>query len=266
MMDKESTLLSFDNRTVNLVAPPLVVALAWLVSLSPLVFLMKGFHVWMHELGHATVAWMSGFEALPVPFGWTSVGTERSPVVYFVVLGLLGLLFAAGWKERKAWPAVLALILAVAQLYMTWFMPASRQYELQIFAGEGGKFYLSALFMAAFFVQFPEPFRWGACRYLVLFLAASSFIDAFTSWSEVHRGLEDIPWGSMINGEGDGDGDMNILRDVYHWSNHRIFGTYYNLGLGCIAALAGVYAAFAFGLNRLPDLVLRHFHRESEGG
>jgi hypothetical protein len=61
----------------------------------------------------------------------------------------------------------------------------------------------------------------------------------------------------MINGEGDGGGDMNILRDEYHWSNHHIVGVYYRLGLGCIAAMLVVYAAVALRLNRSPDFLAR---------
>lgn len=61
--------LSFDSWIVNAVAPPLVVGLAILVRKSFLGFFLEGFHVWIHEFGHATVAWMIGKRALPLPFG-----------------------------------------------------------------------------------------------------------------------------------------------------------------------------------------------------
>lgn len=245
---------SFDSRLVNLVAPAALAGLALAVNLSPLAFLMQGFHVWMHELGHATVAWLTGRRAVPLPFGWTSVGDERSLLVYGVVLALLLALLGAGWRERKAAPVLLALVLIGVQFALTWEAPADVQRRWQIFGGVGGEFYLSALLMAAFFVPFPEAFRWGTCRYLVFFLAASCFLEVFRYWRRAHYGLEDIPWGSMISGEGDGGGDMNILRDEYQWSNHRIVGTYYGLGRGCLAALLVVYAAAVLPLNRLPDL------------
>jgi len=248
---------SYDSRTVNLVAPALLVGLALAVNLSPLSFPMQGFHVWMHELGHATVAWLTGRRAVPLPFGWTSVGDERSVLVYGVVLALLVVLAVAGWRERKAGPVILALVLIGMQFALTWEAPAGVQRRWQIFGGVGGEFYLSALLMAAFFVPLPERFRWGACRYVVFFIAASCFIAVFGYWRRAHYGLEDIPWGSTINGEGDGGGDMNILRDEFHWSNHQIVGTYYGLGRGCLAALLVVYAACVLRINRLPALVRR---------
>ncbi len=49
----------------------------------------------------------------------------------------------------------------------------------------------------------------------------------------------------------DGGGDMNILRDEYHWSNHQITGTYNHLGNVCLVALLVVYVIFALRLDRL---------------
>jgi hypothetical protein len=108
---------SFDSHLVNIVALPLVALIAWLVNLSPLVFFLRGFHVWVHEFGHAIVAWLVGKRALPLPIGWTNVSGEKSPFVYFGILFLLGVLLVAGWKERKIWPVLIAL--AVAPLQFT---------------------------------------------------------------------------------------------------------------------------------------------------
>lgn len=253
---------SFDDRVVILVAPLLVAGLALAVNLSPLAFFLGGFHVWMHELGHATVAWLTGRQALPLPIGWTSIGSERSAFVYFGVLFLLAVFFAAAWRQRMVGPMVLAVLLAVLQAYMTWRLPEYRQRLWQIFGGVGGQFYLSALLMAGFFFPLPEKFKWGACRYVVFFIAASCFFDVFAQWSRVHRGQEAIPWGSMINGEDDGGGDMNILRDEYRWRDAQIASVYHNLGRACLAALLLVYVAAALNLNRLPDSLLTDRSRE----
>jgi hypothetical protein len=241
---------SFDSWLVNLIALPLVGAVAWLVNLSPLGFFLNGFHIWMHEFGHATVAWLTGKRALPLPIGWTNVGPEKSTFVYFGVLFLLAVLLVAGWKERKIWPILLALALAPLQFYMTWRLPEHRADLWLAFAGVGGEFYLSAALMALFYLQFPEKFKWNYCRYVFLFLGASSFLNIWTFWREVKRGHESIPWGSMVSGEEDGGGDMNILRDDYRWSNHDIIGTYNHLGSVCVVGLAIVYLIFALRLDR----------------
>ncbi|MDB6114378.1 MAG: hypothetical protein JWQ62_1323, partial [Lacunisphaera sp.] len=243
--------LSFDSWLVNLLALPLILGFAWLINQTPLVFLLRGFHIWMHEFGHATVAWLTGHRALPLPIGWTSVEPERSNFVYFGVLFLLGVLLVAGWKERKIWPILLAVAIAPVQFYMTWRMPEYRADLWLAFGGVAGEFWLSALLLALFYVQFPDKFRWEFCRYFFAFLGASTFLNIFIFWRHVKTGTESIPWGSMVQGEEDGGGDMNILRDDYGWNNHFITNTYNGLGAACIAFLVIVYLVFALRLDRV---------------
>jgi hypothetical protein len=60
----------------------------------------------------------------------------------------------------------------------------------------------------------------------------------------------------MINGEGDGGGDMNILHDDYQWTQHRIIYSYWHLAEGCLVALAVVYVIFNLRLDRIFDRLL----------
>jgi hypothetical protein len=249
-------LTSFDSRLVNAVMPPLVAAAGILATVSPLGFLLAGFHVWTHELGHASVAWLTGHRALPLPIGWTNIEENQSALVYIGVPLLLAILAVAGWRERKVWPVVLAIAVLVIQTWMTWFVPASRSHEWEIFAGVGGEFYLAAAMMGLFFFEFPEGFKWGACRYFFLFIGSGCFFKAYGLWYRIKHGLEDIPYGSMINGEDDGGGDMNILRDDYGWTQHRIFNSYFHLGNACLVALLLVYFFFNLRLDRVFDRVL----------
>lgn len=242
---------SFDSPIINGIAPILVAGLAILFQMCPLGFLLEGFHVWIHEVGHASVSWLSGRPALPLPFGWTNAEHDRSLVLYFGVLLALGALAVAGWRERVAWPIVLATALLAAQTYMTWILPEDRAHLWMIFGGVGGEFYLSAAMIGLFYFEFPEKFKWGGCRYLVLFIGAASFYESLTFWKRVKRGLEGIPYGSMINGEDDGGGDMNILANDYHWTQHRIIFTYNHLADACLVSLAVVYAIYNLRLNRL---------------
>jgi hypothetical protein len=246
----EAGLFSFDSRTVNLIALPVVAFIAWLINLSPLGFFLRGFHVWIHEFGHATVAWLTGKRALPLPIGWTNVEGERSLFVYFGVLFLLGVLLVAGWRERKIWPVLIAGAVAPLQFYLTWRMPEYRADMWLSFGGVGGEFLLSALLMVLFYFQFPEKFKRCTCRYVFLFLGASSFANSYLFWRRVKHGTESIPWGSMIQGEEDGGGDMNVLRDVYHWNNHEIVDAYSHLGDVCLWAILIVYLVFALRLDR----------------
>lgn len=253
----EFALFAFDSWKVNLIVPPLLLALVWLANISPFGFFLKGFQVWMHEFGHATAAWLCGFRATPLPFGWTPVEPVYSPFVYYGLLLLFVVLFLAGLKERKVWPMIAAVMLGLLQYYMTWRMPADRQeFWWGAFGGVGGEFYLSTLFMLFFFVQLPEKFKWGACRYVFFLIGATAFLDITLRWNQVYHGLEEIPFGSLVNGEGDQGGDMNRLMDGFGWTRAMIRRNYHLLGNGCWIALGAGYAVFALRLNKLADRFL----------
>jgi hypothetical protein len=263
--DDEFVLLRFDNWKVNTFVPPLLLALVWLVHQTPLKFFLQGFHVWMHEFGHATAAWLCGFRALPLPLGWTPVEPVYSPFVYWGLLLLFGILFVAGAKERKVWPMIAALLLAGLQYYMTWRMPEHRQeFWWGAFGGVGGEFYLSTLFMMSFWVQLPEKFKWGGCRYVFFLIGATAFLNIWIFWGDVYRGIEEIPFGSMIHGEEDAGGDMNKLTDDYGWKKFTIRRTYWLLGWWCWLALGVMWAIFALRLNKVADWVWGKFSKQEE--
>ena len=242
---------SFDSPVIRAAAPPLVAAAAMMVKASPLGFLLEVFHVWIHEVGHASVAWLSGRPALPLPFGWTNVEPDKSAILYLAMLAALGVLGVSGWRERKAWPMLLAAALAAVQAFMTWRLSEDRAHLWMIFGGVGGEFYLSAAMVCLFYFEFPEKFRWGSCRYVVLFIGAASFAESYSFWKKVRSGVEAIPYGSMINGEDDGGGDMNILADDYHWTQHQIVFTYNHLADACLATVVVVYLFFNLRLDRV---------------
>lgn len=263
--DNVFVLFRFDSWLVNVLMPPLLLGVMWMVNLSPFGFFLKGFHVWMHEFGHSTAAWLTGRRATPLPFGWTPIEPDYSPFVYYGLLLMFVILFLAGLKERKIWPMLAAVALAVLQYHMTWRLPEHRQEFWWTFGGVGGEFYLSALFMAFFFVQLPEKFRWGACRYVFFLIGATCFLNIVMLWAKVHRGLEEIPFGSMINGEEDQGGDMNKLIDGYGWKKVQIRNTYQYLGYWCWAGLGVMYGIFALRLNKVADWVVARFSRAEAG-
>ena len=75
----------------------------------------------------------------------------------------------------------------------------------------------------------------------------------------MYRGLEEIPFGSMINGEDDQGGDMNKLMDLYGWKKFDIRHNYLLLGRGCWIALGLMWALFALRLNRAADWIAGKF-------
>jgi hypothetical protein len=243
---------SFDSAGVNAIYAPLVAGLGVVLGAGPLSGLLAGFFVWIHEFGHATAAWMTGRRALPLPIGWTPIGPERSTFVYFGVLFLLAVFFVAGAKEKKIVPMLLAVGLALAQYVMTWRWPEQIGYKWSIFAGVGGEFYLSALMMGLFYFRLPQKFRWGGCRYFFLFIGGAGFYRIWTFWQQVKHGTEGIPYGSMVGGEEDEGGDMNILHGDFDWSQHDIVRTYDRLGTACLLTLTAIYLVFALRVDRFP--------------
>ncbi|GAB5562259.1 MAG: hypothetical protein SynsKO_39060 [Synoicihabitans sp.] len=235
---------SFHSPCVNLLAVPAAVGIAWLVNLSPLKFFLQAFYIWIHEFGHASVAWMSGYKALPLPLGWTNISPTKEDFVYWGILFLLGVFFVAGWKERRIWPMILAPFIGLFQWWMTWIVPDWRTEMWKDWAGVGGEFYLSALMVGAFFIDLPDKFRWGTCRYLFLFLGAGCFLDSYHFWQAVAAGTEDIPWGTMIHGEDDQGGDMNKLHEGWGWPHQKIIQSYLVLANGCIWAVSAIYISF----------------------
>ncbi|RXK54837.1 hypothetical protein ESB00_02765 [Oleiharenicola lentus] len=257
--DDEFILFRFDDWKVNTFVPPLLILLVGLVHLTPLKMLLTGFHVWMHEFGHSTAAWLCGWRATPLPIGWTPVEQVHSNFVYGGVLLLFGLLFAAGWKERKVWPMLAAVALSGLQFYMTWKLPEKQKEFWMVFGGIGGEFYLSTLLMMSFWVQLPEKFKWGMCRYVFFLIGATALLNIWLHWRDVYRGIEEIPFGTLIQGEEDAGGDMNRLMDDYGWKKFTIRRTYYVLGWSCWIALGAMWLLFALRLNRVADWVVGKF-------
>jgi hypothetical protein len=208
---------------------------------------LRGIKIWFHEFGHATIAWLAGRRAIPLPFGWTNVDPERSLFVYLGLLLLFGLMFWVGRREQKRWTMLLAGILIVLQFWFTWLLPISRFETLLSFGGIGGELYLCTLLIVSFYFPLPAYWRWDFYRYPVVLGAAFTFWGQFWLWQQINRGIEEIPWGSMWGGPS--DGDMNNLSNA-GWSDQQIIGTYTTLSHVCLIALLGIYLYYGIQQNR----------------
>ena len=247
--------LQAQHRFSNAIIFPLLSILAIAFNFIPLTrFLLWGITVWFHELGHATVAWLSGRLAIPL-FGLTISTHDRSSLVYVVILFLLGLLSRAGWKEKRRWSMVLAVVIVLLQFWMTWLMPLDTFIVLKTFGGIGGEFYLCAFLMVSYFFALPEYFRWDFNRFPLVLVAAYTFWNQVGFWHQIDRGQASIPWGTMWGGANDSGGDMNRLIQ-YGWSNQQIIDTYSHLSQLCILAILGTYFYFAIAQNRNIVLIL----------
>lgn len=253
--EDDSDILSFQNRYSNGLIFPVLLVMGMLMNAIPVInALMQGIKIWIHEFGHATVAWLAGRRAIPLPIGWTSVNPRRSLLVYLGMLILLGLLFWAGRREGKRWPMVLAVVLAVVQFYMTWLMSAD-QFDMWLsFGGIGGELYLSALLMVSFYFPLPEYFRWDFYRFPVVLAAAFCFWGQVWLWQRVPSGKASIPFGAMW---GDADhGDMNQLINIHGWTPGDVIGTYSAIAHLCLLGIFAVYGYTLFRQHRETFIAL----------
>lgn len=249
--DADTDPYSFDNRYINRAALPIAFAIAILAQILVFPrFLLIGIQIWIHEFGHATVAWLAGHAATPLPFGWTNISEDRSPIVYICVLLLMLILFRSGWREQKKSAMVMAVVIAIVQFYMTWLMPEHTYDTLISFGGVGGEFYLSTLLIVCFYFPLPDKFRWDFWRYLFLLFATYTFTASFSMWHNIKTGAAEIPWGTMLGGQGDAGGDMNNLSSM-GWSDAQIVNTYSQLGNVCLFVSIGFYIFFL--LKSLPN-------------
>ncbi|MEO1393123.1 MAG: hypothetical protein AAFV90_09445 [Cyanobacteria bacterium J06634_5] len=242
LTEDDVDLYSYNNRFSNtLIFPGLLLIGGLLSSAEVFKALLFGVHIWIHEFGHATVAWLGGYRATPLPFGWTAVGQSQSLFVYFGVLTLLGLLFYTGRKEQSRWSIGLAVGLAVVQFCMTWLLSEETFNMLLSFGGIGGEFYLSTLLIVSFYFPLPDYWRWDFFRYPAALFASFVLTSSAWQWRQIDRGLEAIPWGSLFGGSEHIGGDMNQLSIVYGWSDQRIIDTYNSIGAVCAIAILSTY-------------------------
>ncbi len=239
----------FNNGRVNLLAIPIAFLIAIVLNFSVFFILMLPWHIWVHEVGHASAAWAAGFRAMPLPFGWTSISNHRHWLVYLGVLFLLGVWFWQGYQERRPWAMLTAVVFAVIQFYMTWLITEDQAFMWISFAGIGGEFYLSTFLLVSFYFPLPDRFRWDIFRFVVIVLAAATLFNSFWLWHLIDVGLSEIPWGSMLGGRGDANGDMNRLRLDYAWTPAQIIASYRRLGELCLLTVAGVYSVFVIRGN-----------------
>jgi hypothetical protein len=202
--------------------------------------------MWLHELGHATTAWWTGFFAIPGPWK-TLLADTRSPFVPLVLLVLLG---AAGYSAHRAehragvW---VAAVLAVVALLCTLTMRVRTAQAVILFSGDGGAMVLGGALMATFYVPQGSRLHTTWLRWGFLVLGALAFMDAWRPWLAARRDPEAVPFGEI---EGVGDSDPTRLVDEHGWSPEVLVRRYVVLGAVVLVALAFGHVAGVLAARR----------------
>ena len=195
------------------------------------------FSMWIHELGHATTAWLCGYPAFPGPWR-TFTAASRSVLLPALMFGALGYGVLRCWTEQRRAAAAGLAGLVLAQIVCTAALKADSARQLIVFAGDGGCLVLGTLLMATFYAPQGSPLRRGALRWGFLVIGAASFVDAFEQWWSARVDSDRIPYGAN---EGIGPSDPSVLSDSYGWSASTLVHRYLAVGCVCLFALAWLH-------------------------
>ena len=207
-------------------------------------FLLRTFlSMWVHELGHATTAWMCGYLAFPGPW-LTPTANDRSPMLALLLFAAL----AGGafwfWRTGRRGVSVALGCLALLQTFCTLALSADRARQLIYFMGDGGCLLLGTLLMLTLYAPEGSALKRDWLRWGFLGIGAAAFADAFEQWWAARSDSDRIPFGMN---EGAGLSDPSMLSQ-FGWSADQIVHRYVALGCVCLLVLA---AAYVRGLRRL---------------
>jgi uncharacterized membrane protein (UPF0136 family) len=209
-----------------------------LVATGPGRFLVRVFlSMWVHEIGHATAAWLCGFPAFPGPW-LTPMAQSRSLLFGLIVLLALAVAaYRAFRAERIRLCAALGVGLAL-HLFCTLALSVSRAKEFVIFMGDGGCLVLGSLLMLTLYAPEDSSLKRGWLRWGFLAIGAAAFADAFAQWWASRTDFDRIPFGMN---EGAGLSDPSVLSENFSWSTDQIVHRYVALGCVCLAVVAVAY-------------------------
>jgi hypothetical protein len=191
--------------------------------------------MWLHELGHAVAAWLSGFSAMPTAW-YTSVDPERSRALTFLLVIGLGVGGFQAWRRKRWFWIGVCVAVFVVMMICTFGLYSDQAQQLIIFGGDAGCFVLGTLMMFTFYARRDSPVYRNALRWGFLIIGALSFMDVWAVWS---GGLQNVPFGENENGMS----DPSVLTENFSWKVQALISRYYRLAILCMFAMVIVYAA-----------------------
>jgi len=236
----------YDEGMENVIAVPLVMLLSWLfcsTNFGRLLASLVGMP--FHELGHATASWLSSRIAVPLPF-FTFWYDDQSLWMGLLVVGVLGWLMLHTYREKNWFMLGASSMVLLAWAAITFLVPPSQTLMWQILAGALGEIVFGGFLLIAFHFALPDRFRWDFWRWVALIPAALCFTQATMLWRRVSADVSQMPWGSAIGS--DSDGDMNRLVQQFGWSANHLADFYLNTAYLCLGALG---IAYAYAVYRL---------------
>jgi len=234
----------YDQGMENLIAVPLVLLLGMLfcsTNFGRLLAFLVGMP--FHEIGHAAASWLSSRVAIPLPF-FTFWYDDQSVLMGLIVAGVLSWLLLHTYREKNWFMLASASVVTLGWAVATFLIPPSRTLMWQILSGALGELVFGAFILVAFHFALPDRLRWDFWRWIVLIPAGLCFTQATLLWRTVSSDVSQMPWGSAIGSES--DGDMNRLVQRHGWTANDLADFYLHVAYLGLAALAIAYTYSAF--------------------
>jgi hypothetical protein len=143
------------------------------------------------------------------------------------------------------------------------FVPARLTSMLQILSGALGEIVIGALVLMTFHFPLPDRLRWDFWRWPALMPASLCLAQSLLLWSRAVHDVRQIPWGSAIGSEA--DGDMNRLVASFGWKPAALATFYLTAGITSVAALVLTQAWMWRRLCRARRLLRRQAEPAREG-
>lgn len=221
-------------------AIPAALLLGILFHLFPLgMFLQRNFFgMPVHELGHATTAWLCGHWAIPIM--WKTLwGEERGFVTPLLLCGGLAYLIYLGLKKEEKILVVLGVAGILVQAIGTLYLKQKTAIGMIVFGGDGMGLVIATGLMASFFFGKQTQLYKGSLRWGFVIIGAAAFVDMYSTWLSALGDYGKIPFGEQ---EGGLLSDATRLVDEHGWEARAMVRRYVGLGAACLVALTGVYA------------------------
>lgn len=219
--------------------------------------ILNGIHLWIHEFGHSTIAWLGGIAATPLPFGWSNLGEDRSVLVHLSFIFLLGVMGYRSFQSKNYYWFFVAIALFALKLNFSLALSLERLQIAIVWGGIGGEFFFSTFLWLSTFYPFLEDRYWPSVKAILLLGSSYALMSSTVLWLKISKGKADIPFGSLLHGGEDSGGDMNQLLDMAGWTKGEIIRSYLSAMNICWFIVIVHFIAFAIYALTRPKPISR---------
>jgi Zn-finger nucleic acid-binding protein len=207
----------------------------------------------VHELGHAVMAWFSGFFAIPSLWVTVTFSDTRGFLApLLLAAGIAYLIYLARRLDSRQ-GLMFAVALLLIQIICTLFISLDTANMLITFAGDGVGMVLATALMASFYYGKQTNLYNGHLRWGFVAIGAAAFVDMYSVWLRSLANADNVPYGTT----GGRYTDSYKLIEFHGWSFDTLIGRYLWLGTLCLVVLAVIYY---FGLKKARTMM------EGQGG